>query len=84
MEDDPSAEAFKEAIRNANLPEIDYDQAYQNLQAAVKANTGHTPRQQGPWLVCTSCPNQHTLGWIGMDKKLVGFDETGGPILKPR
>lgn len=76
-------EAFKEAIRDANLPEIDYDKDYQRLQEAVRIPVSHTWRQQGPALVCFSCPYQHSQ-YIGMDKILVGFDKEGAPILEKR
>jgi len=40
-------------------------------------------KQRGPYLVCTSCELQHAT-WIGMDKIMVGEDETGKPIVKSR
>ena len=44
---------------------------------------GHEWRQQGPFLVCKSCELPHALR-IGMNKKLVGFDEEGKPIIEKR
>lgn len=43
----------------------------------------HRWKQQGPYLVCTSCELQHAV-YIGMDKIMVGEDEDGKPILKNR
>lgn len=43
----------------------------------------HEYRQMGPYLVCQSCEIQHAV-WVGIDKILVGFDETNQPILKTR
>jgi hypothetical protein len=42
---------------------------------------GHNWIQQGPYLVCQSCPLKHAT-WIGIDRVLTGFDENGVPILK--
>ena len=42
---------------------------------------GHQWRQQGPYLVCTSCPVKHTV-WIGTDRQLVGFNKKGEPLLR--
>lgn len=41
---------------------------------------GHEWRQQGPFLICNSCPLQHAT-YIGMNKQLQGF-ENGKPIIK--
>ena len=43
----------------------------------------HDWRQQGPYLVCKSCEIEHA-SYIGMEKILVGLNEEGQPILKPR
>lgn len=75
---------FEDAVKNANLPEFDFDKAYDRLQEAARNNTQHTPRQQGPYIVCTSCPHQHTLSWIGPLKSFKGVDEKGGYILEDR
>jgi hypothetical protein len=40
-------------------------------------------RQEGPYLVCYGCELKHAI-WIGMDKMLMGYDEKGQPIIKPR
>lgn len=40
--------------------------------------SGHQWRQQGPYLVCKSCPVRHSI-YIGVDKRLVGFTEDGQP-----
>lgn len=40
----------------------------------------HEWRQRGPYLVCVSCELQHAV-YIGMEKRLVGFDQ-GRPIIK--
>lgn len=82
MQNDPNQESFKKAVQDANLPKFDFDKAYQNLQEETKkaSSLQHTWRQQGPELICTSCPHPHSQ-WVGMDKKLTGFDSEGKPIL---
>jgi len=58
--------------------EIDRNQ----LQSLVKEGIeGHQWVQQGPFLVCKSCPIEHAV-WIGMDKRLIGIDEDGKPIFQ--
>lgn len=42
---------------------------------------GHEWRQQGPYLRCNSCPLSHAV-YVGIEVMLVGFDETGLPVLK--
>lgn len=82
---DSDKKGIEDAIRDANPPLFpDLDTTHARLRAAAKANVAHTPRQQGPWLVCVSCPMQHTITWIGVDKKLVGIDAKGAPILEQR
>lgn len=84
MQDDNRKE-LEEAIRDAKPPLFpNLDEVHDRLRAAAKANVAHTPRQQGPWLICVSCPMQHTISWVGVDKKLVGIDEGGNPILEKR
>lgn len=85
MEDDPNQKVFEDAIKNANLPKFDFDKVYDRLQEKVAKDqfVKHSWRQQGPNLVCLSCHYQHGF-WVGMDKKLVGFDEHGEPILEKR
>lgn len=43
----------------------------------------HTYRQHGPYLICNSCELQHAV-FIGMDKLMVGEDESGNPIVKKK
>jgi len=42
--------------------------------------TKHTWKQRGPWVVCTSCPQEHAFH-IGTKKLLVGVDSGGMPKL---
>lgn len=44
------------------------------------AKEGHRWVQQGPYLVCKSCPLKHSV-YIGMNKRLTGFKE-GIPVLE--
>lgn len=44
-------------------------------------NPGHEWRQQGPFLICNSCPLKHAVR-IGIDKRLMGFDKNGQPIIE--
>lgn len=75
-------EEFKEAIRDANPAQFpDFTEIYDKLQQKAKAVISHSWRQRGPFLVCTSCDYEHSQ-WIGSDKKLVGFDKGGQPIIE--
>lgn len=82
--EDGNRKGFEDAVKNANLPQFDFDKAYDRLQEAVKASASiqHTWRQQGPYLICTSCQHEHAQ-WIGTQKKLTGFDQKGVPIIEP-
>lgn len=42
---------------------------------------GHVWVQEGPNLICNSCQVRHAFS-IGMDKRLMGYDEEGNPIIK--
>lgn len=78
---DQNEKEIKEAIKNANLPQFpDLSEAKEALDAQARTNVHHTWRQRGPFLVCTSCPHEHSQ-WIGADKHLTGFDEGGKPII---
>jgi hypothetical protein len=71
------------AIREANPAQFpDFTKVNEELKAKAKANIAHVPKKQGPWIICTSCANPHTLQWIGPTKKLMGIDENGGYILE--
>lgn len=55
----------------------------EHLKSYIKEGlAGHKWRQKGPYLVCGSCPVKHAM-WIGMDKRLVGFNEDSEPIIEP-
>lgn len=41
----------------------------------------HQWRQQGPYLVCYGCELQHAA-YIGIDKRMVGVNENGKPIIE--
>lgn len=47
------------------------------------ANEGHRWVQQGPYIICKSCVLPHSIH-IGMDKKLVGYNEDGSPRIVPK
>lgn len=82
---DRNSQELANAIKNANPAQFpDFAQVKENLETRSKANVAHTPRQQGPWIVCVSCGNQHTLKWVGVRKKLVGLNEEGGFVLEDR
>jgi hypothetical protein len=81
--EDGNRKAFEDAVRNANLPKFDFDEAYDRLKEAAKANVHHVPRQQGPEIICVSCPHSHSIAWIGTRKKMVGIDAEGNPIIEP-
>ena len=44
-------------------------------------NGRHEWRQQGPYIVCKSCPIHHA-SYIGMSHILTGINSKGDPILK--
>lgn len=46
-----------------------------------KPNEYHDWRQKGPFLVCKSCDIEHAV-FVGIEKRLVGLDDKGRPILK--
>ena len=77
-------ESFEDAVKNADLPQFDFDEASERLKEAVKANIQHTPRQQGPHIVCVSCPHFHTLVYIGPLKNFKGIGKDGEYILEDR
>ena len=81
---DEQNKAFREAVENANLPNFNFDEAYETLQEASKKNIQHTPRQQGPHIICVSCPHPHTLSYIGTNKNFKGVAENGEYILEDR
>lgn len=54
-----------------------------NLEPAIKKEAGHQWRQQGPYLICSSCDLQHS-SHIGLGHQLVGIDDAGKPILTKR
>lgn len=56
---------------------------FDNPTFIFKPNEAHDWRQQGPYLVCKGCEITHAT-FIGMNRVLVGLDDKGKPILKPR
>ena len=83
--EDRNSQELADVIRSSNAAQFpDFAEINEALKAKAKANVAHTPRQQGPWIVCVSCGNQHTLSWVGVRKKLVGLDDRGGFILEDR
>lgn len=81
--DDQNRSGFENAVRNTNLPDFNLDKAYDDLQEKARTNIHHTPRQQGPEIICVSCPYQHSIAWIGVRKKMVGINGEGQPIIEP-
>lgn len=68
---------------NENDDQISEQWDFTKPDFSFEPNEHHDWRQQGPYLVCKSCEIQHAT-YIGMDKIMVGLDETGKPLLKPR
>lgn len=64
---------------------------YEQEIKPAKANAlGHSWRAHGPFLVCHSCPFEHSFTPVGHDGESLllshtyhGMDEKGEPILKP-
>ena len=50
-------------------------------EAVYKAEKGHRWIQQGPSLICKSCVLKHSV-YIGMGKRLVGYNKEGTPKLE--
>jgi hypothetical protein len=77
---------FRKKTKNENKPKEEkvpveqYETDLGTLIPYVNLN-GHVWHQRGPALICTSCPVQHAF-FIGIDKRLMGFDESGSPIIK--
>jgi len=61
---------------DAEISQIDTEK---DVEAYIPKE-GHEWRQQGPYLICNSCPLQHAT-YIGMKKQLIGF-ENSKPIFK--
>lgn len=69
------------------LPKSDNVEYFKTKEPLFEFNpevlAGHEWKQQGPFLICKGCELDHSL-YIGIDKKLEGFDKKGSPILKKR
>lgn len=70
-----------EGIKNLNNSEQGYD--FDNPEFVFTPKGIHQWKQEGPYVICRSCEIEHAI-WIGIDKVMVGIDEDGKPILKPR
>lgn len=76
---DEANQDFIGAIRDANPAQFpDFDDVKRRLDEQAQTQVHHAWRQQGPELVCHSCPHQHSQ-WIG-PKRLTGFSQNGEPI----
>lgn len=70
-----------EEVLNLKNEEQPYN--FDNPEFVFTPKGVHNWRQEGPYAVCRSCEVEHAI-WIGMEKIMVGIDEEGRPILKPR
>ena len=59
-----------------------YETDLNELRASAKL-TGHSWKQQGPLLICDSCPIQHST-FIGTKLYMTGMDKEGNPVLEKR
>ena len=68
---------------NLNIDEgLHIETDVSQLTSMTKPNlAGHSWRQQGPYIICKTCPIEHAL-FIGMDHQLIGLNDDGSPILK--
>jgi len=83
--DEEANKEIKQEIINAQPAQFpDFSKINERLRDEAKHNVNHSPIQQGPYLICRSCTQQHTIAWIGTEKMLVGVKENGEPILKAR
>lgn len=71
----------EEVLNLKNTDEKGYD--FDNPEFVFTPKGVHNWRQEGPYAVCRSCEVEHAI-WIGMEKIMVGIDDEGRPILKPR
>lgn len=70
-----------EEVLNLKNEEQPYN--FDNPEFVFTPKGVHNWRQEGPYAICRSCDVEHAI-WIGMEKIMVGIDEEGRPILKPR
>lgn len=73
----PSGDGFWEGAEKHQIDTRDPEEVFD------LPKKGHRWVQQGPFLVCKSCPVTHSTH-IGIDKRLVGYDEDGEPIIEKR
>lgn len=71
----------EEVLNLKNTDEKGYD--FDNPEFVFTPKGFHNWKQEGPYAVCRSCEVEHAI-WIGMEKMMVGIDDEGRPILKPR
>jgi hypothetical protein len=70
-----------EEVLNLKNEEQPYN--FDNPEFVFTPKGFHNWKQEGPYICCRSCDVEHAI-WIGMEKIMVGIDEEGRPILKPR
>jgi len=71
----------EEVLNLKNTDEKGYD--FDNPEFVFTPKGVHNWKQEGPYICCRSCDVEHAI-WIGMEKIMVGIDDEGRPILKPR
>ena len=70
-----------EEVLNLKNEEQPYN--FDNPEFVFTPKGFHNWKQEGPYICCRSCDVEHAI-WIGMEKIMVGIDDEGRPILKPR
>jgi hypothetical protein len=70
-----------EEVLNLKTEEQPYD--FNNPEFTFIPKGIHQWRQEGCYVVCRSCDCPHAI-FIGMEKIMVGIDEEGKPMFKPR
>jgi cytochrome c1 len=60
--------------------EVSNDQIEKMWQDAKASMQGHSWIQRGTEIICESCPFKHGF-YVEPEKRLVGIDENGNPII---
>jgi hypothetical protein len=67
----------EQPTQNSFVEEKNFD----NPDFKFVPNERHNWKQRGPYIVCNTCDLEHALA-ITVNKRLVGIDRRGNPILK--
>ena len=75
-------DVFDEVVEETKERTSHIDIDVSSIPSQVKEGLlGHTWKQQGPYLICTSCPISHAIS-IGVNRIYLGSDDKGMPKFK--